>query len=76
MQREVINGVPYWCDKENRIYYYNAFSTAADSSKICLGTKDKLRDDWQAVLANSLREYRENNKSRSRKPQQQKTTAV
>lgn len=71
MQREVIHGIPFWCDKENRIYYYNAFSTAAETPKLCLGTREKLVDNWEELLASKLADYRENISARSRKPQQQ-----
>ena len=73
MQREVIHGIPFWCDKENRVYYYNAFSTASETPKLCLGTREKLHDNWEALLATHLTNYRETTKSRSRKPAQQQS---
>ena len=68
MQRDVIDGIPYWCDKEGRIYYYAPGSTATDSPKICLGTRDKLADNWEQLLAPVVEQYRLSLKPRDRKP--------
>ena len=71
MQREVIDGIPFWCDKENNLYYYDVNTTAPKT--ILLGTKTatntaNLRDDWEQHLAAILAKYRTEAVPRTRKP--------
>ena len=71
MQREVIDGIPYWCDKEKNLYYYDVNPTV--SKTILLGTKSAeggavLRADWQQQLASTLDKFRAEAAPRSRKP--------
>lgn len=71
MQREVIDGVPYWSDKERNVYY---FDINADPKAILLGTKSaegklNLLPNWEQQLAESLSKFRGTVVGRSRKPQ-------
>jgi len=70
MQREVIDGIPFWRDKEN-LYYYDVNSSAAKT--ILLGTKTadgaaKLCEGWEQQLAETLTKFRAEAAPRSRKP--------
>jgi hypothetical protein len=70
MQREVIDGIPFWCDKEN-LYYYDVNASAPKT--ILLGTKAadgtaKLREGWEQHLAEILTKFRAEAAPRSRKP--------
>ena len=69
MQREVIDGIPFWCDKENKLYYYDVNLPKT----LFLGTKSpegtaKLHEDWQQFLASTLNQYRLDAVARNRKP--------
>lgn len=71
MQREVIDGIPFWCDKENNLYYYD-INTAAPKN-ILIGTKTaantaNLRADWEQQIASILAQYRAETVPRTRKP--------
>lgn len=71
MQREVIDGIPFWCDKEKNIYYYDINPAAPKT--ILLGIKSadgtaKLRDNWEQQLAETLTNFRADTAPRSRKP--------
>lgn len=71
MQREVIDGIPYWTDKKN-LYYYDVNPDAPKT--LLLGTKTaegewKLIDNWEQQLAAPLAQFRADLVARSRKPQ-------
>ncbi len=72
MQREIIDGIPFWSNKDGKLFYYNT-APGADPKAIELGTKTadgrlQLRADWTTVLAPVLAAYRTGLTSRSRKP--------
>ena len=72
MQREIIDGIPFWSTKDGKLFYYNT-TPGADPKAIELGTKTAdgrlhLRADWTTVLAPVLTAYRAGLASRSRKP--------
>jgi hypothetical protein len=69
MQREVIDGIPFFIDKENKLYYYDP----KQSSPLFLGTKTadgnaELIPNWKFVLHDFLVKFRTDTLSRSRKP--------
>ena len=69
MQKEVIEGVPYWKDKSNNIYCFEPDK----KNLIVLGTynpeKDTiaLKDNWKELYQSKLDDYRKNLKNRERK---------
>lgn len=68
MQREVLDGVPFWCDKENRVYAYDTVQPP-----LHLGTKTAtggvvLISGWREAYSQRLATWRAELKSRSRKP--------
>ena len=69
MQREVVDGIPFWTDKKN-LYYYDVDPKAPKT--ILLGAKSdgtlKLNDDWEQQLAAALIQFRADTVPRSRKP--------
>ena len=70
MQREVVDGIPFWTDKKS-LFYYDV--DPAGPKTILLGTKSpdgtlKLNDGWEQQLAASLEQFRVNTVPRSRKP--------
>ncbi len=70
MQREVVDGIPFWSDKKN-LYYYDVNPTAPKT--IILGTKSpegtlKLNDGWEQQLAAALNQFHVDTVPRSRKP--------
>ena len=71
MQREVIDGIPFWCDKDKNLYYYDVNPAAPKT--ILLGSKAadgtaKLHDNWEHKLSDTLNQYRAAVSPRSRKP--------
>ena len=70
MQREVVDGIPFWTDKKN-LFYYDVDPLTPKT--ILLGTKSaegtlKLNDGWEQQLAAALEQFRTNTVPRSRKP--------
>jgi hypothetical protein len=70
MQREVVDGIPFWTDKKS-LFYYDVDPTGPKT--ILLGTKSpegtlKLNDGWEQHLAGALEQFRLNTVPRSRKP--------
>lgn len=69
MQKEVINGVPYWRDKNNNIYSFEIDK----KNLIQLGSFNqetqtlKLKDNWKELYQPKLEDYRNNLKNRERK---------
>ena len=72
MKKEVIQGIPFWLDTQNRIYAFEG--KEVPSSPLWLGTynpstqKVDLRADWQAAYAERLEEYRRKTTPRPRVP--------
>jgi hypothetical protein len=72
MQREIIDGIPFWSNKDGKLFYYNAVA-GSDPKAIELGTKTAdgrlmLRSDWLTILEPVLSTYRSTLAMRSRKP--------
>jgi hypothetical protein len=70
MQREVVDGIPFWTDKKS-LFYYDVDPTVPKT--ILLGTKSaegtlKLNDGWEQQLTAALEQFRANTVPRSRKP--------
>jgi hypothetical protein len=70
MQREVVDGIPFWTDKKN-LYYYDVDPKVPKT--ILLGAKSadgtlKLNDNWEQQLAAALVQFRADTVPRSRKP--------
>ena len=69
MQKEVINGIPYWRDKNNNIYSFEIDK----KNLIQLGSFNqetqtlKLKDNWKELYQPKLEDYRNNLKNRERK---------
>jgi hypothetical protein len=70
MQREVVDGIPFWTDKKT-LYYYDVNPNSPKT--IAIGTKSpdgtlKLNDNWEQHLAASLNQFHTDTVARSRKP--------
>lgn len=68
MQREVLDGVPFWCDKENKVYAYDTVQPP-----LFLGTKTAtggvaLIAGWRDAYSQRLSTWRTELKPRGRKP--------
>jgi len=69
MQKEILEGVPYWKDKSNNLYSFEIDK----KNLIQLGSFDqetqtvKLKDNWRELYQPKLEEYRNSLKSRDRK---------
>jgi hypothetical protein len=74
MQREILDGVPFWSDKDNKLYYYD---TTPAATKVCIGNKSadgllQLLPNYEQILAPLLASYRSTIAGRSRKPSEAK----
>ncbi len=72
MQREIIDGIPFWSNKDGKLFYYNC-APGTDPKAVEIGAKTSdgrlsLRADWATLLAPILSGYRASLASRSRKP--------
>lgn len=69
MQKEVIQGIPFWKDKSNNLYTFEFDKKSA----IQIGTYNQasesytLKSDWQQLLSERLDNYRKNLIKRDRK---------
>ena len=69
MQKEIVQGIPFWKDKNNNLYSYKVDK----KNLIQLGTFDStnqtftLNANWKEVYSSDLSEYRVNLKNRDRK---------
>ena len=75
MQREVIHGIPFLCDKTNKLYVYEPSTgtgPGASTTPFQIGTKTadgyQLIDGWEQKFQERLTSWRAELKSRSRKP--------
>jgi hypothetical protein len=72
MQKEIIQGIPFWKDKSNNLY---SFET---DKKLHIGTYNSatdtytLKDNWEQLYDSRLKQYRENLNQRDRKENKQK----
>jgi len=67
MQKEIVQGIPYWKDKSNNLYSFEPDR----KNLINLGTLDKevvtLKEGWQTLYKEKLDNYRTNLIKRERK---------
>ena len=69
MQKEIVQGIPYWKDKTNNLYSFEQDK----KNLLGLGTYDPvkethtLKEDWTTIYQIRLNEYRINLKHRERK---------
>ena len=74
MQKEIVQGVPYWKDKSNNLYSFELDK----KNLLCLGTFNAvdesitLKSNWKELYLPRLEEYRLNLKKRERKENKQK----
>ena len=74
MQKEIVQGIPFWRDKSNILY---SFETDKKNS-LNLGIYDPLKqtyilkEDWKNLYKTKLTDYRANLKNRERKENKQK----
>lgn len=72
MKKEVIQGIPFWLDSQNRIYAFETKDIPAQP--LWLGSynpasqKIELRTDWEAAYKDKLEAYRKNSLARARVP--------
>ncbi len=72
MKKEVIQGIPFWLDSQNRIYAFEGKEIPAQP--LWLGSyspttqKIELRPDWEAAYKDKLESYRKNSGARARVP--------
>ena len=66
MQKEIVQGIPYWKDKSNNLYSFEPDK----KNPINLGILDKevaaLKEGWQALYKERLDNYRINLNKRDR----------
>lgn len=73
MKKELIQGIPFWVDAQNRIFAFEG--KEAPANPLWLGSyntetkKIDLRGDWQAAYEEKLTEYRRAVAPRPRVPQ-------
>ena len=69
MQKEIVQGVPFWKDKHNNLHSFELDK----KNLIHLGSFDqetqriKLKDNWKELYRPKLLEYRDSLKNRERK---------
>ena len=69
MQKEIVQGVPYWKDKSNNLYSFEIDK----KNLIQLGSFDqesqtiRLKEGWKDIYQTKLEEYRNTLKNRERK---------
>jgi len=69
MQKEIIQGIPFWRDKNNNLYTFEVDK----KNLIQIGKFDPetptyiLCDNWKELYSSKLNEYRTNLKNRDRK---------
>ncbi len=79
MQREVINGIPFFCDKANKLYIFDPHA-APGTPSFQVGTKTadgyQLNEGWEQKFQERLSTWRTELKPRSRKPATANKTAT
>jgi len=69
MQKEIVQGVPFWKDKSNNLYSFELDK----KNLIQLGSFHqesqtlRLKEDWKDIYQSKLEEYRNTLKNRERK---------
>ena len=69
MQKEIVQGIPFWKDKSNNLYSFELDK----KNLIQLGSFDqetqtyRLKDEWKEIYRVKLEEYRASLKNRERK---------
>jgi len=69
MQKEVVQGVPFWKDRSNNLYSFEP----EKNNLLLLGTYNQttetyaLKDNWKTLYEARLSSYRENLNKRERK---------
>lgn len=72
MKKEVIQGIPFWLDAQNRIFAFEGKEVPA--TPLWLGSynpttqKIELRTDWEAAYKDKLEAFRKNSVARARVP--------
>jgi hypothetical protein len=78
MQREVINGVPFLCDKSNKLYVFEP-NAVPGTPLFHIGTKKgdgyELLPNWEQSFQQHLTTWRQGLKPHSRKPAPKNTPA-
>jgi hypothetical protein len=73
MKKEIIQGIPFWVDAQNRIFAFEG--KEVPTNPLWLGTYNStaktldLRPDWQTAYDEKLNEYRRSTAPRPRVPQ-------
>jgi hypothetical protein len=74
MKKEVLQGIPFWLDLQNRVYAFEGKEVPAQP--LWLGTysqatqKIEFRPDWETAYKEKLETYRKNSVARARVPSQ------
>jgi hypothetical protein len=69
MQKELVQGVPFWRDKSNNLYSFEPYK----KNLLTLGTFNPttdtyiLKDNWKNLYESRLNDYRKNLNKRERK---------
>lgn len=75
MKKEIIQGIPFWVDGQNRIFAFEG--KEIPQNPLWLGTynptekKIDLRADWRTAYSEKLEEYRRSSAPRARVPESQ-----
>ena len=67
MQKEIVQGVPYWKDKSNNLYSFELDKKNLLSLGSYANETITLKSNWQELYQSRLEEYRLNLKKRERK---------
>lgn len=73
MKKEIIQGIPFWLDAQNRVFAFEG--KEAPAHPLWLGTyntqtkKVELRTDWEAAYQEKLTDYRQKSAARPRVPE-------
>jgi len=69
MQKEVIEGVPYWKDKSNNLYSFELDKKNLINIGVFNSEKQKivLKTDWEELYSQKLKAYRDSLVKRERK---------
>lgn len=76
MQKEIVQGIPFWRDKNNNLYSFEIDK----KNLIQLGKFDPatetyiLSDNWKELYSSKLSEFRTNLKNRDRKENKQQVS--
>jgi hypothetical protein len=67
MQKEILEGVPYWKDKSDILYNFELDKKNLIAIGSYKDNKVVLKDNWEEIYSSKLVSFRENLQNRERK---------